>query len=168
MEHGYVIVCLYVDDMLIIGSDDKMITSIKNMLNSRFNMKDMGLADVILGIKLIRTSYGLILSQSHYIDNILGKFDKNNSRISRTLVDVTLHLSKNKEKSVSQVEYLRVICSLMYLMSCIRLDMAYVVSKFSSYTSNLGAKHWQGIMRVLKYLRFTRDYGLHYTRYHYT
>ena len=55
-EHGYVIVCLYVDDMLIVGSDDKMIISIKNMLNSRFDMKDMEPADVILGIKLIRTS----------------------------------------------------------------------------------------------------------------
>ena len=32
-EHCYVIVCLYVDDMLIVGSDDKMITSTKNMLN---------------------------------------------------------------------------------------------------------------------------------------
>ena len=31
--------------------------------------------------------------------------------------------------------------------------------------SNLRAKHWQGIMRVLKYLRFTCDYGLHYTKY---
>ncbi|RVW52240.1 Retrovirus-related Pol polyprotein from transposon TNT 1-94 [Vitis vinifera] len=79
-EHGYVIVCLYVDDMLIVGSDDKMITSTKNMLNSR-------------------------------------------------------------------------------------PDIAYAVGKLSRYTSNLGAKHWQGIIRVLKYLRFTRDYGLHYTRY---
>ena len=34
----------------------------------------------------------------------------------------------------------------------------------SSYTSNPEAKHWQGIIRVLKYLRFTLDYGL-YTRY---
>ena len=40
-ENGYVIVCLYVDDMLIIGSNDKMIKSTKNMLNSRFDMKDM-------------------------------------------------------------------------------------------------------------------------------
>ena len=40
MEHGYVIVCLYVDDMLIVGSYDKMITSTKNILNSRFDMKD--------------------------------------------------------------------------------------------------------------------------------
>ncbi|RVW97088.1 Retrovirus-related Pol polyprotein from transposon TNT 1-94 [Vitis vinifera] len=164
-EHGYVIVCLYVDDMLIVGSDDKMITSTKNMLNSRFDMKDMGLADVILGIKIKRTSDELILSQSHYVDKILGKFDKDNSGVARTPVDVTLHLSKNKGESVSQVEYSRIIGSLMYLMSCTRPDIAYAVSKLSRYTSNPGAKHWQGIIRVLKYLRFTRDYGLHYTRY---
>ena len=51
VEHGYVIVCLYVDDILIVGSNDKMITSTKNMLNSRFDMKDLGLANVILGEK---------------------------------------------------------------------------------------------------------------------
>ncbi|RVX22336.1 Retrovirus-related Pol polyprotein from transposon TNT 1-94 [Vitis vinifera] len=152
-------------DMLIVGSDDKMITSTKNMLNSRFDMKDMRLADVILGIKIKRTSDELILSQSHYVDKILGKFDKDNSGVARTPVDVTLHLSKNKGESVSQVEYSRVIGSLMYLMSCTRPDIAYAVSKLSRYTSNPGAKHWQGIIRVLKYLRFTRDYGLHYTRY---
>ena len=75
VELGYVIVCLYLDDMLIVGSDDKMITFTKNMLNSWFAMKDLGLVDVILGIKIKRTSYGLILSQSHYVDTILGKFD---------------------------------------------------------------------------------------------
>ena len=40
----------------------------------------------------------------------------------------------------------------MYLMSCTRPKIAYSVSKLSSYMSNLGAKYWQGIMRVLKYL----------------
>ena len=162
---GYVIVCLYVDDMIIVGSDDKMMASTKNMLNSRFDMKDMGLADVILGIKIKRTSEGLILSPSHYVDNILGKFDKDNSGITRMSVDVTLHLSKNKRESVSQVEYSRVIGSLMYLMSCARPDIAYAVNRFSRYMSSPGAMHWQGIARVLKYLHFTRDYGLHYTRY---
>ena len=51
-ENGYVIVCLYVDDMLIVGSDDKMIKSTKDMLKSRFDMKDMGPADVMLGMKI--------------------------------------------------------------------------------------------------------------------
>ena len=62
VEHGYVIVCLYIDDMLIFGSDDKMIAFTKNMLNSRFDMKDIGFVDVILGIKIKKASDGLILS----------------------------------------------------------------------------------------------------------
>ena len=139
-EHGYVIICLYVDDMLIVSSDGNMITSTKNMLNSRFDMKDMRLVDVILKIKIKRTSYGLILSQSHYVDNLLGKFDNDNSGIARTPIDVTLHLSKNKRKSVSQVEYSRVIGSPMYLMSYIRPD-TYAVNKLSRSMSNLGAIH---------------------------
>ena len=76
-ENGYVILCLYVDDILIVSSDDKMIKSTKNMLNSRFDMKDMGLADVILEIKITRISDELILSQSHYVDKILEKLNKN-------------------------------------------------------------------------------------------
>ena len=127
-EHGYVIICLYVDNMLIVGSDDKMITSTKTMLNSRFHMKDMGLLDVILGIKIIRTSYGLILSQSHYVDNILGKFDKDNFGTVKTLVKVTQHLSKNKGERVSQIDYSRVIGNLIYLMSCTIPDIANAVN----------------------------------------
>ena len=69
----------------IFHCDDDMITSTKNMLNSRFDMKDLGLVDVILGIKIKRISYRLHLSQSHYVDNILGKFDKDNSGITRML-----------------------------------------------------------------------------------
>ena len=154
-ENEYVIVCLYVDDMLIVGSNDKMIKSTKNMLNSKFDMKDMGMADVILGIKITRTSDGLILSQSHYVDNILGKFDKDNSGVVRTPIDLSLKLSKNKGESISQIEYSRIIGSLMYLMSCTRPDIAYAVSKLSRYTSNPGKEHWIAINRVLKYLRFT-------------
>ncbi|GJY70630.1 retrotransposon protein, putative, ty1-copia subclass [Tanacetum coccineum] len=69
---GYVILCLYVDDMLIVGSNDKMIRSTKDMLKSKFDMKDMGLADVILGIKIIRTQNGLVLSLAQYVGQILN------------------------------------------------------------------------------------------------
>ena len=75
-KNGYVILCLYVDGILIVCSDDNMIKSTKNMLYSRFEMKDMGLADVILGIKITKISNRLILSQSHYVDKIFKKFNK--------------------------------------------------------------------------------------------
>ena len=101
--NGYVILCLYVDDILIVGSNDRMIQSTKHMLNSRFDMKDMGLADLILGIKIIRRPDGLVLSQSHYVDKILEKFNKDDKRMASTPLDAKVHLSKNHGECISQV-----------------------------------------------------------------
>ena len=151
--------------MLILSRNNYIITTNKKMLSSKFNMKDLGVADVILGIKLSRTSGGLILSQSRYIEKLLDKFDKDESNIARTPVDINLHLSKNIGQSISQLEYSRIIGSLMYVMNCTRPDIAYSVSKLSRYTSNPGVDHWKAIIRVLRYLRYTKNYGLHYIRY---
>ena len=48
---------------------------------------------MVLGIATLRN---LEVHQSHYVDNTLGKFDKDDSGIARTPIDVTLHFSKNK------------------------------------------------------------------------
>ena len=99
--NGYVIVCLYVDDMLIIGSNNDIIKATKRMLTSEFDMKDLGVADVILGMKISRKSDGLVLSQSHYIKKIIEKFKKYDDNPVRTHVDVNLHLTKNKGQDIS-------------------------------------------------------------------
>ncbi|GJX31903.1 zinc finger, CCHC-type containing protein [Tanacetum coccineum] len=134
---GYVILCLYVDDMLIISSNDKMIKSTKDMLKSKFDMKDMGLADVILRIKIIRTHKGLVLSQAHYVDKILNTHNAGDSGPARTPIDTSMHLSKNRGVGVAQLEY----------------------------TSNPSDAHGKAMTRVLHYLRYSRDYGLNYDRY---
>ncbi|GKC87477.1 hypothetical protein Tco_1148126 [Tanacetum coccineum] len=46
-----------------------------------------------------------------------------------------------------------------------RPDLAYVVSRLSRYTSNPSDAHWKAMTRVLHYLKYSRDYGLHYDRY---
>ncbi|KAL0328140.1 UNVERIFIED_CONTAM: Retrovirus-related Pol polyprotein from transposon TNT 1-94 [Sesamum calycinum] len=70
-----IILCLYVDDILLIGSCIEIITETKSFLKNIFEMKDMGEADVILGIKLIRSTDGIAISQSHYVEKIIEKFD---------------------------------------------------------------------------------------------
>ncbi|KAH1039743.1 hypothetical protein J1N35_041486 [Gossypium stocksii] len=126
---GYIILCLYVDDILIVGSNNEMVKRTKDMLNSSFDMKDIGLAYVILGIQIKRSSKGLILTQSHYVDKILGKFSKDDFGLARTPIDTSQHLSRNKGESVNEVEYARVIGSLMYLMSCTRSEIAFIIPK---------------------------------------
>lgn len=127
------ILCLYIDDMLIVKSDDEMIRFTKNILKFSFDMQDMGLADVILWIKISRTSNRLIFSQLHYVDKILGKFNKDDFAVARTPLDTSLYLFKNRGEGVSQVEYFRVISSLMYPSNCTRLDLAYTVNKLQIY-----------------------------------
>ena len=56
------IACLYIDYMFIICSNHDIIKSTERMLISEFDIKDLGVTDVILGMKISRTSDGLVLS----------------------------------------------------------------------------------------------------------
>ena len=53
MNHE-VIVCFYVDDMLIMSKDIDDINATKRMLSSKFDMKDLGVADLILEVRIIK------------------------------------------------------------------------------------------------------------------
>ena len=105
------------------------------------------------------------MSQSHYVKKVLEKFKKYDDSPVRTPINVNLHLSKNKGQGISQLEYSRIIGSLMYIMNCTRPDIAYSVSDLSRYTGNLREDHWKALVRGLRYLKYTLNYGLHYTRY---
>ena len=99
-EKRYAIVYLYVNDMLIIESNNYMITFIKNLLVSKFDIKDLGVTNVILKIKIESTHEGIVLSQSYYVNKILEKFNKDgDEKISS--IDINLHLTRNTGEVVS-------------------------------------------------------------------
>ena len=62
--------------MLIFETNIEVIKSSKKMLSNNFDMKDLGVAYVILKIKISRTPDGINLSQSHYVDKMIKKFKK--------------------------------------------------------------------------------------------
>ena len=92
-----VILCLYVDDILIFGTNMKVINEVKSFLSKSFDMKDLGESDVILNIKLIRNESGITLTQSHYVEKILSRFGYTDSKISPTPYDPTVTLRKKQE-----------------------------------------------------------------------
>ncbi|CAM8900586.1 unnamed protein product [Rhodiola kirilowii] len=125
-------------------------------------MKDMGEADVIPGIRIKRENKGLALSQSHYVEKVLKKFNCLNYSPVSTPMDPSVKLLPNKGEALSQLEYSQVIGCLMYPMMSTRPDIAYSVGKLSRYTSNPSNLHWEAIKRVLKYLKRTMNYDLVY------
>jgi hypothetical protein len=70
-----VILCLYVDNILIFRTSLNVIKKIKEFLSQNFEMKDLGEADVILNIKLVKeVDGGVTLVQSHYVEKVLSRF----------------------------------------------------------------------------------------------
>jgi len=59
-------VCLYVDDLLVIGSCEKTISKFKKEMLQEFEMSDFGILGYFLGIEFTETSDGILIHQSRY------------------------------------------------------------------------------------------------------
>ena len=119
-----VILCLYVDDILIFGTNIDVINEVKSFLSKSFDMKDLGEADVILNIKLVKDESGITLTQSHYVEKVLNRFGFIESKPSPTPYDPSVTLRKNKQEPRDQLRYSQIVGSLMYLASAIRPDIS--------------------------------------------
>jgi hypothetical protein len=64
------------------------------MLTNKFDMKDLSIINVILGIKITRTYNGLVLFQSHYVEKVLNIFFKCDNNTVKTPMDISIYQSK--------------------------------------------------------------------------
>jgi hypothetical protein len=129
-----VILCLYVDGILIFGTSLNVIKKVKEFLSQNFEMKDLGEADVILNIKLMREGDGgVTLLQSHYVEKILSRFGYSDWKRTPTPYDASTILKKNKRIMRDQLRYSQIIGSLMYLASAMRPDISFAMSKLSRF-----------------------------------
>jgi hypothetical protein len=140
-----------------------IINEVKSFLSKSFDMKDQGKDDVILNIKLIKEESGITISQSHYVEKVLSHFGYMDSKPSPTPYDPSVTLRKNKNDTGDQLKYSQIVGSLMYLASATRPDISFSMSKLSRYMSNPSDDHWHALERVLRYLKSTISYEIHYS-----
>ena len=82
-----------------------MIEEVKEFLSKNFEMKDLGEADVILNIKLLREGDGgLTLLQTHYVEKVLSRFGFSDCAPAPTSYDRSMLLRKKSENSKGSVE----------------------------------------------------------------
>ncbi|RVW84956.1 Retrovirus-related Pol polyprotein from transposon TNT 1-94 [Vitis vinifera] len=169
----FIILVLYVDDILLASSDVGLLHETKRFLSSKFDMKDLGNASFVLGIQIHRDrSRGILgLSQKAYIDKVLSRFGMNNCAPGDTPVakgdKFSLHQCPKNElekKDMERFPYASAVGSLMYAQVCTRPDIAYIVGMLGRYLSNPGMDHWKKAKRVMRYLQRTKDYMLTYRR----
>ena len=69
-----IILVLYVDDLILTGSDPNLITHVKSSLKQNFEMSDLGHLHYFLGLQVLQTKEGIFLSQSKYACDLLRRF----------------------------------------------------------------------------------------------
>jgi hypothetical protein len=148
---------------LIFGTDLEATMETKVFLSKNFDMKDLGEADVILNIKLIKGEDGITLSQSHYVEKVLNHFGHMDCKPVTTPYDPSYTLSKHEGEPVNQLLYSQIIGSLMYLSSATRPDISYAVCRLARYSASPGDRHWVALYRVLWYLKGAMNLGIKYT-----
>ena len=141
---------LYVDVILLATNDKGMMHGVKQLLSKNFDMKYMGEASYVIGIKIHRDrSRGILgLSQETYINKVLERFQmKDCSPIIAPIMKgdkLSLnqcqknHLEKESKKNIP---YSSAVGSLMYAQVCTRPGIAYVVRVLRRYQSNPSMDH---------------------------
>lgn len=127
-----------------------------------FDMKYVGHANVIVGIKILRTDR-VALSQSQNVEKVLRKFYFLECKPMSTHYDPCIKSRKNGGDSVSQLRYSQLIGTLRYYFDYTRLDIANAVGRLSRCAQNPNEYHRTTVGRVLRYLKGTSHYVIHYT-----
>ncbi|GKU96422.1 hypothetical protein SLEP1_g9661 [Rubroshorea leprosula] len=114
-DGNFIILLLYVDDMLILGQDVEKFCRLKKKLSKSFDMKDLGPTKQILVSTPLANHFKL--SKRSWLS------------------------TKEEKEKMSSIPYSSVVGSLMYAMVCTWLDIAHAVGVRSRFLSNPGKIH---------------------------
>ena len=122
---------VYVDDLIIVGSDPSLVDTIIQQLDSKFSTKDLSVLSFFCGVEVLTTPTGLLLSQQNYVIDLLSKHNMLGSKpVSTPLVVGTSLTAKDGIVSVNATIYRQVVGGLQHLWMT-RLDISFVVNKLS-------------------------------------
>eukprot|EP00253_Pinus_taeda_P006208 PITA_06208 len=107
--NSLIILVLYVDDLILTGSDPNLINHVKSSLKKKFEMTDLGHLHYFLGLQVLQSKEGKLLYLTHT-----------------------------------------------------RPDLSFAVGLVARFLQNPRESHWKAAKRILRYVRGTIQFGIHY------
>nr|GEY07577.1 hypothetical protein CTI12_AA091260 [Tanacetum cinerariifolium] len=153
---------VYVDDMLLTGNSQSKILSLKNSLDKKFTIKDLGLAKYFLGIELCKTYAGMHLNRRKFILDLLIDAGLTGTKPSPFPLLTQLKLSLDKGTIFKDVGVYRRLAGRLLYLNMTKPDISYVVQHLSQFVSAPKDVHMQAALHLLRYLKGTISKGLFY------
>ena len=151
---------VYVNDILLTGSNSQLITTLKNKLHKEFKTNDIGPIQRYLGVEFHRNSSGLCMHQTQYALSILRLFSMKHCAPSLTPLPEGIVLAKDTATpSVDATIYRMLVGKLLFLTKT-RPDITHAVSVVSRFMQQPQEAHMQAAKHILRYVRRYPDLGL--------
>ena len=149
---GIILLVVYMDDIVIIGSDSEVILSLKSFFQSQFHTKDLGMLRYFLGIEVMRIKHRIFLSQRKYVFDLLSETRKLGVKPYSSPMVPGVHLTRESETFEDPERYRRLVGKLNYPILT-RPDITHLVSVVSQYMSSPMVDHLAVVEQILYYLK---------------
>lgn len=149
---------LYVDDILLVGSDQSLLQALLHSLNSRFSMKDLGIPRYFLGIEIESDTNSLFLHQSAYASDILQQAGMVDCNPMPT--PLPQQIDNLNSDLFPEPTYFRSLAGKLQYLTITRLDIQYAVNFICQRMHAPTVVDFGLLKRVLRYIKGTIHMGL--------
>eukprot|EP00253_Pinus_taeda_P032104 PITA_32104 len=161
--NSLIILVLYVDDLILTGSDPNLINHVKSSLKKKFEMTDLGNLHYFLGLQVLQSKECISLSQSKYACDILRHFHMEDCKPAPSPFQSGVKLSVScTSPEVDATLYRQLVGKLLYLTHT-RPDLSFAVGLVARFMQNPRESHYKSAKRILRYVRGTVQFGIHYS-----
>ncbi|CAM8986162.1 unnamed protein product [Rhodiola kirilowii] len=156
----FLILLVYVDDVVITGTSSLLISEVKKYIHDTFRIKDLGLLKYFLGLEVARSDAGIFLNQRKYAIELLDEHNLLQCKPAKTPMNLKHQLSLSTEPLLSDaLPYRKLVDKLIY-MSITRPDLAYPIHILSQYMQSPMEEHMRAALRLLRYIKNAPAQGI--------
>jgi len=140
-DNDVLIVSLYVDDILVTGSNELLVEEFKQEMMNVFEMTDLGLMTYFLGMEVKQSQNEVFICQKKYAKEISKKFQMKECKATSTPMNQKEKLSKNDGADKVDEGYFRSMIGCLIYLTTTRPDILFVVSLLSCFMHGASELH---------------------------
>ncbi|XP_019072894.1 retrovirus-related Pol polyprotein from transposon RE1 [Vitis vinifera] len=159
-DMGIVVLLVYVDDIVITGSDSALLGQLKTHLSESFHMKDLGPLTYFLGLEVHHSPSGISLNQHKYASDLVATAGLQGATSVDTPMELNVKLRKEEGDLLADPSlYRKLVGSLVYL-TITRPDISFAVQQVSQFLQTPRHLHLAAVRRIIRYVQGTSTRGL--------
>ncbi|XP_057543521.1 uncharacterized mitochondrial protein AtMg00810-like [Amaranthus tricolor] len=153
------ILAIYVDDILLTGSNSTEIDSIKRHLDDEFTIKDLGILHYFLGMEASYINEGIVLTQHKFTKDLL-QLQHFSHKPATTPLPLHCKLTNEDPHDFSDPTLYRTLVGKLNFLTHTRPDLAFATQLLSQFMQTPKQSHFDALLHVLQYVNITAGQGI--------